>query len=346
MKIKIAICVTDKNIHSGNWSSQWEIYCIENKISYEIVNSYNSDVINKLKEFDIVLWHFSGYNFQDMLFARSILYAAKQMGKKIYPDFNDIWHFDDKVAETFLLQSINAPIPKSQVFFSQKHMIDWIEIEKPKFPIIAKLRNGSGSHNVKKINNLNEANEYAKIMFSAGFDTSPSLLYKTKSNVISAKSLKIFVKRLLRAREFLSTLKKSKEFPNEKQYVFFQEFIPNDGFDLKVVVVGDKLSFIGRKIRKGDFRASGGGDLFYERNFINKELIDSAFEISDKLGFECMGYDFVINKENNKGLIVEISYGFSHSALLNAGGYYTREGEWISEPMNVPFEILKRILNK
>ena len=75
-------------------------------------------------------------------------------------------------------------------------------------------------------------------------------------------------------------------FSKEKGYVYFQEFIPNDGFDLKIVVIGDKLSFIGRKIRKDDFRASGGGDLFYDKNLVTQNVISSAFSTNDKLGLQ------------------------------------------------------------
>src|SRR5690606_13789461 len=95
--------------------------------------------------------------------------------------------------------------------------------------------------------------------------------------------------------EFLRNYKKSKLFPNEKNYAYFQEFVPNDGFDLKVVVIGDKLSYIARNVRKGDFRASGGGSLYYDKTLITQNLIDSAFGVSDKLGFKCMGYDYVID---------------------------------------------------
>jgi glutathione synthase/RimK-type ligase-like ATP-grasp enzyme len=45
----------------------------------------------------------------------------------------------------------------------------------------------------------------------------------------------------------LRTLNSAKKFPNEKEYVFLQEFIPNNGNDLKIDVVGDKLSFIDEK---------------------------------------------------------------------------------------------------
>lgn len=335
---------TSKKLHSSFWFNTWENYCIDNQIEYSVINPFKKNIIDKLKNFDVVLWHFSGYFLKDILFARDILYSAKKMGLKVFPDFDDCWHFDDKIAETYLLQSVNAPIPTSLMYYSLDDLKD--DIEDIRMPIIAKLRNGSGSHNVKLIKDKKELLKYSYRMFSKGFSSSPSLIYKTTSNVKSSKSFKVLINRAKRIPEFLKILTSANEFPNEKGYVYLQEYIPNNGYDLKIVVVGDKLSFIGRNIRVGDFRASGGGDLFYDKKFITKNVIDSAFKTTDLLGFRCMGYDYVVNKETGEGIIIEISYGFSHEALLMAKGYFDRDGIWYDIPLNAPIELLENLLNE
>jgi glutathione synthase/RimK-type ligase-like ATP-grasp enzyme len=328
--------------HSGTWINAWKDYCQENGIYFEFVDCYQPDIIEKLKSFDCILWHVGNYVLADMMVGRSILYSAKNMGLEIFPDFNTSWHFDDKVAETYLLQAANVPIPESWMFYLYDDCVSWLK-NSAKFPLIAKLRCGSGSNNVRLLKSTGEAIRYATKMFSGGFKPSPSLLFKTKSQVLSSRDWKTIMSRFKRIPEFLHTLKHAKAFPNEKGYVFFQEYIPNDGYDLKIVVVGDKLSFIGRNIRKGDYRASGGGDLFYEKSLISQNVISSAFEASDKLGFQCMGYDYVVDKSTGIGKIVEISYGFSHTALLNAGGFFDRNSEWHNEPLNAPVEVIKNI---
>lgn len=52
-----------------------------------------------------------------MLFARSVLSAAKEAGLHVFPDFADAGHFDDKIAQAYLLEAIEAPTPKNYVFF-------------------------------------------------------------------------------------------------------------------------------------------------------------------------------------------------------------------------------------
>lgn len=204
------------------------------------------------------------------------------------------------------------------------------------FPIVAKLRNGSGSHNVKLLRSKSEILRYSKIMFGSGLSSSPGLYRKTSANLRSSKTIKLFINRAKRIPEFIRTLKDAKQFPNEKGYVVFQEFIPNDGFDLKIVVVGDKLSYLARKV--------SGGDIFYDRSLITKNIIELAFATSDKLGCKCMGYDYVVDKHTGIGKIVEISYGFSYTAQLSAYGYFDRSGTWHTTPLNAPKVLLNNLL--
>lgn len=344
-KTKIAICFSNtQKQHSGSWVNPWVEYCTQNNYYYELIDPQQSDIIEKLKRFDIMLWHFSGFSQFDMLFARSIIYSAKHMGVKVFPDFGEAWHFDDKIAESFLLDAINAPIPKFKTFFSFKAIKNWVA-NNNEYPLVAKLRNGSGSHNVKLLTNSNDVLNYADKMFNSGYSSTPSLLFKTKSNIVSAKTLQVFWKRFKRIPEFLRVRRQAKAIPKEKGYVYFQEFIPNNGYDLKVVVVGNKLSFIARATRSGDFRASGGGSIFFDRSLVTKDIIDSAFSTSEKLGFTCMGYDYVVDKDTGVGKIVEISYGFSHIALLDAGGYFDRQGNWCNEPLNAPKDVLELLIH-
>lgn len=339
--MKIAIVFNSKNLtHSGSWSIPWKEYCENNQLKYEMVDETEMNLLERLFNFDVVLWHFSGFNYSHMMFARSILFSLQSRGIQVFPGYNEAWHFDDKIAESFLLQSIGASIPKYFFFMEKENAIQWAKSHQS-YPIVAKLKNGSGSHNVKIMNNQHEAIQYIDTMFGEGFESNPSILFKGKSNFTSSKSFDVLFKRIKRIPEFLRNYKKSKLFPNEKNYVYFQEFIPNDGFDLKVVVVGDKLSYIARNVRKGDFRASGGGSLYYDKSLITQQIIDSAFGVSDKLNFKCMGYDYVIDNSTNTCKIVEVSYGFSSQALIDAGGYFTRQGKWFDEPLNVPQEIIK-----
>lgn len=331
--------------HTGLWTHAWEKFCLDKTIDYELVDCFSPGAIRLLKDFDVLLFHFENYVYNDMKHARSILYSAKKMGLKIFPDFSDCWHFDDKIAESILLDAISAPVPEYFIFFSKDDFSKWLE-NSPKFPVVAKLKAGSGSHNVKMLNTLEDAKKYSSIMFGKGFSSSPNPFYKASSNIKSVKSISEFKKRFKRIPEFLRTLRQSSEFEKEKGYVYLQEFVDNPGYDIKVVVVGDKVSYFVRRVRPGDFRASGGADFYYDRAHVPMNVVESALAVSKRLGVQCMGYDYVVDQSTGKGLIVEMSYGFSHKAVLGAGGHWDSNFEWIEEPLNAPEEIIKNMLKK
>ncbi len=330
-------------IHSSSWIFPWIEYCKENNIEYDTYDLFDVDAITILKKYDILLWHFSQYNYSEMLEARSILYCAESLGLKVFPNFNDSWHFDDKVAEMYALQSVNAPIPESRVFYNMQSIDKWLNTE-AKFPVVAKLRTGSGSHNVKLLKSPYQLRKYAKRMFGKGFNPAPSLLYKTTSNVRSSHNKATFISKFKRIPEFLRILKSAKKFPNEKGYVYIQEYIPNDGFDMKVVVVGDKCTGLYRPIRSHDFRASGGGSVLYNKELFTENIIKSAFATADALQLQCVGFDYVIDKRTGNGLIVEMSYGFSHTAVLGMNGYFDRNCQWHNEAVNAPQELLRYLI--
>ena len=175
MKIAIYKDFKEKS-HSTDWGNPWSTYCEQQCIPYDFVDLFKCDPITTLKDYDVLLWHFGQYRHAEMLEARSILNAAKKMGLKVFPDFNDAWHFDDKVAEMYILQAIGAPIPQSVVYYDKSTIKKDIEEGKIHFPIVGKLRTGSGSHNVKLLKSKHDLLGYASKMFAGGYNPAPIII--------------------------------------------------------------------------------------------------------------------------------------------------------------------------
>lgn len=332
----------NKPIHSASWTIGWVNFCKENGIEVDMLDLLQTDAIAVLKDYDVLLWHFGNYRYHEMLEARSILYSAKKMGMDVFPDFSEAWHFDDKVAEMYVLQAINAPIPKSQVFYDLGLLKKAIADGQILFPIVAKLRTGSGSHNVKLIKTKSQLLQYARRMFGRGFNPAPSFVYKTSSNIRSSRDWATFKAKAKRIPEFLRTLAGAKKFPREKGYVYLQEFIPNDNFDMKVIVLGDKCTGFYRPVRSHDFRASGGGQFVDDPSIFTEQIVCSAFTAADALGMRCVGFDYVIDTRTGEGKIIEMSYGCGHD-VMGSGGYFDRNYQWHNTPISIPCEILKMI---
>ncbi len=62
------------------------------------------------------MWHFHQGSPRDILFAKQLIFALQTSGKRVFPDFNTVWHFDDKVGQKYLLEAIEAPIPEIMGF--------------------------------------------------------------------------------------------------------------------------------------------------------------------------------------------------------------------------------------
>lgn len=342
----IAICQNKKIFdHSTSWTNQFIKCCQKNNISFEIVDCYRSDIVEILPRYSALVWHYSNFVISDMLEARNIIQVASNMGLITFPTLELNWHFDDKIAEMYALQSVNAPIPKSWVFYTVEDCLLWLEQE-AKYPLVAKLRGGSGSNNVKLLHNFGEAKIYTKKMFRKGINPTPSIAYKAFSKIQSSKNFAMIMSRIKKIPEFLNTRRHGKMMPIEKGYCYFQEFIPNDGYDLKVVVIGDKMTFCARNVRKNDFRASGGGDCYYDRSLLTNNVIDSAFTTAKMLGMNCVGFDYVVDKVSGEGKIIEMCYGFDFEVQKSLNAWVDCNHNWHEEAVCVPDEIIKQVLEK
>lgn len=315
----------------GSFSDLWLSYCEKNDIDYKIVNAFDNDIIAQLKGYDALMWHHNHGVFKDVLTAKRILFALEHAGLKVFPSFNTGWHFDDKVAQKYLLESINAPMVPSYISYDKKESIDWAK--KTSYPKVFKLKGGAGATNVKLVRNQKEAIKLINQSFSKGFaqfdrfNNLKERYYKYKKHQDTLLGVAKGLGRLVITPSF------SKLQPPEKGYVYFQDFIPNNNHDIRVIVIGDKAFAIKRMVRENDFRASGSGNIIYDKSEINVKCIEIAFNISQELKAQCLAYDFIFDIDNGP-LIVEVSYGFSINGYLDCPGYWNSSLEWTEGTFN------------
>src|SRR5690554_4373701 len=292
---------------AGSFSDRWIAYCEENNVSYKLVDAYSNDIIQQLNDCDVFMWHHSNYDYRDALFAKQLLYSVRKKGIKVFPDFDTNWHFDDKVGQKYLLEAINAPMVLSYVFFDKAKALEWAE--QASFPKVFKLRGGAGSANVKLAKSKGEAKKLIKKSFGSGFSqyegwsNLKERLRKFKEGKTNVKDVAKGVVRLVYPPYY------SKVIGKERGYVYFQEFIPNNDSDTRIILIDGKAFALKRMVRKGDFRASGSGVFHYEKERFDERCVKIAFEMNKKIKSQSIAYDFVFDQNNNP-LIVEISYGF------------------------------------
>ena len=89
----------------GGFSDRWIEYCDNHQIPYRLVNCLETDILQKLSSADGLLWHWHHQDHPAQLAARHILKAAEMMGLAVFPNTATCWHFDDKVAQKYLLEA-------------------------------------------------------------------------------------------------------------------------------------------------------------------------------------------------------------------------------------------------
>lgn len=314
-------------IHQGEgyFTKLWTEYCENNNIDYTTVNCYDTNTIKSLEGFNALMWHHLNGNYKDHLIAKQILFSLEQSGKIVFPNFRTTWHFDDKVGQKYLLEAIGAPLVKSYVFYSKAESLDFVK--STSFPKVFKLRSGAGSANVKLIKSAGQARGLVNKAFGCGFPIFDRIGYFKERYNKFLNGKDTLLGTLKGLGRLVIPLKDINMIHREKGYVYFQDFIPDNNSDTRIIVIGHKAFAIKRMVRKNDFRASGSGSIVYSKEEIDIRCVKIAFETSAKLQSQCMTYDFVFDHDNTP-LIVEISYGFSPSGYVDCPGYWDADLKW------------------
>lgn len=306
----------------GSFSDRWIEYCQEKGIDYKVVNAYDSDIICQISDCDAFMFHHLHYNYKDVLFARQLLYSLEEAGKKVFPDWRTCWHFDDKVGQKYLLEAVGAPLIPSYVFYTKQEATNWIE--QTTFPKVFKLRGGASAANVKLVHTAKEAKKLVQKAFGTGFSQFDRMGYLKERYRKWRNGGDSFIGVLKGVGRLFIPTEYSKMHAKEKGYIYFQDFIPNNDCDFRIVVIGDKILAEKRYVRKGDFRASGSGKFEYVN--VPQTILEIAFETAEKLKLQSVAFDFIF--DNHKPLIVEMSYCFGTKGISHCPGYYTRDYQW------------------
>lgn len=309
------IAIHHSNMH---FSQGWIDYCNKNKIDYKIVNCYDNDIIEQLRDCDALMWHHDHMSPKDTRFAKQLLYALEVSGKIVYPDFSTNWHFDDKLGQKYLFEVIGAPSVKSYAFYSRKDALKWAG--ETSFPKVFKLRGGSGSDNVSLAKDRKAAIRFINKAFGLGFsryNAWGSLKERCRKYRIGKMKIKEVIDGLAR---FIIPTRYSFIQGRDRGYIYFQDYIPDNTHDIRAIYVNHRCYAMRRRVRTGDFRASGSGLLDYDISKIPKKALRITFDVALKLKLQTAAFDFVIR--DGEPLIVEVSYGFGYDEDQFNHGYW------------------------
>lgn len=306
------------------FSQRFINYCQNHEIECKLISCYDNNIIDQLRDCDALLWHFHQGNPKDNLFAKQLIYSLQIAGIKVFPDFPTAWHFDDKVGQKYLLESIGAPLVPTWIFYDKPEALKWIK--ETDFPKVFKLRGGAGSNNVRLMRTREEAKKLIRKAFGRGFpsyDAMSSLKERWRKYKAGKTNKQDLVEGIIR---FVIPPKYSKVGGRERGYIYIQKFIAKNDHDIRIIVIGDKAFGLKRLVRENDFRASGSGKFLYDRNLFDEETVRLSFKLAEKLMSQCVAFDYIY--DDKKPFVTEISYGFTLEVYDPCPGYWDKNLKW------------------
>jgi glutathione synthase/RimK-type ligase-like ATP-grasp enzyme len=118
------------------------------------------------------------------------------MGLQVFPDTDTCWHFDDKIAQKYLLEAIGAPLVPTYVFYEEDEALAWLR--GATYPLVRKLRAGPGSRNGRLIRDYAEAKRFCATAFGKGIAPVPGYLADAATKIRTTRGMRAFWDKLRR----------------------------------------------------------------------------------------------------------------------------------------------------
>jgi glutathione synthase/RimK-type ligase-like ATP-grasp enzyme len=293
-----------------------------NNISHISVDVNERSFWQQILKADLFIYRWIHMNYDSQIALTILPIVEKILKVKCLPDLTTCWSYDDKIRQYFLMKQGGFPIIDSYVFYNKNSAMVWIE--NADMPVVFKLKGGAGSSNVILINNRKEAKYLVRKMFSTGI--TPGKIPIKRACIKQDKNLYKNIRHIVG--NFASLLgRENKYLQKHKNYILFQKYLPNNNYDTRVTVIGNRCYAFRRLNRENDFRSSGSGRLDYDIKNIDIECINIAFQISQKMKFQSMAYDFLYDEKGNRQFS-EISYSYSDTCLYNCPGFWDSHFNW------------------
>lgn len=317
----LRVAVQPDRASEPSTSDRWIEFLGQHGCDVKIVNVASPTIIDDLKGCHGFMWR------------HSITSSGRQMAHKllpaieyytdtlVFPDQNTCRHWDDKVAQAFIFEALGIPSPKNWVFFDKKLALDWTR--EAHYPVVLKLWGGAGSTNVRLVRSQADAQKWIRLLFDRGIrrmEDVGNYGYRAKRAV--RKAAKIVLGRV----DITDIEAWSNGWDIHRNYALFQEFLPDNTYDTRITVIGDRAFGFRRFNRDNDFRASGSGRIDCDVSGVDPAFIRLGFEVADKLKMQSCAIDGMWR--GSEAVTGEVSYAYVSRAVYNCSGHWDRNLDW------------------
>ena len=253
-----------------------------NHIPHDYCDIHAHDWLEKVKEFDVIAGLVGNeINHLDEI-RKKYFILETVLGKKCFPSATHALLYEDKALEAYLAKIHGIPYAKTYVSYPKEDALGLAG--SLSYPLVSKINHSSGSMGVSLIGTPRQARKIIE------------------ESVLSQRP-KVHV-----------------QYFRQKNYVYFQEYIPNDGYDIRVIFVGNWAFGYYRKVLEGDFRASGMDT--EEKGALPEEALRIAHKVNKCIQSPLLAVDMVHGLDGQY-TIIEFSpncYQLEDSGELQVNG--------------------------
>lgn len=275
------------------------------------VNVYRTDILDQLVGCHGFMWRHAHTPGMRQIARRLLPVVDRELGLVVYPDQNTCWHYDDKIAQKYLLETKGIPTPRTWVWFDKDLALNWAGLAE--YPLVIKLWSGAGSSNVQLVPSYSHAEKWINRLFAKGVEDLDTVGFQP-------------LNRLVKALVLLYRGEISCPWELHKNYVLFQEFLPGNDFDTRITVIGNRAFGFRRFNRPADFRASGSGIIDHDPAKIDLDTVRLAFDVSKKLHAQSIAIDGLRDEERR--VVGEVSYTYASWAVRLCPGHWDIDLNW------------------
>jgi ribosomal protein S6-L-glutamate ligase RimK-like protein len=315
----------DRPAGSDASSPRWAKGLVDAGHDVRWVDVRRADILDQLHDCQGFMWRWAHFAGMARIARRLLPVIERELKLPVYPDQNTCWHYDDKIAQAYVLNALGVPMPKTWIWFEQMQARNWAD--HANYPLVLKLATGASSKNVKLIRNSQQARLWIDRLFSsyiAALDDGQYTFYR-------------------RVRRSAAVLFGRSGFSSnggdlESGYVLFQEFLPKNDYDTRVTVIGNRAFAFRRFNRPNDFRASGSGNFDTDPSKIDERFVRLAFSTAAALQAKSCAIDGLYRDQ--LPVVGEVSYTYVSWAVNACPGHWELEGDptsgalrWVSGQM-------------
>jgi hypothetical protein len=280
-----------------SFSKPWAERLVEFGHQVRMVDLFQQDPLSQLTGCDGLMWWFAHLPFPRNFATRLVAALNHGSGLPTFPNYRTCWHFDDKVAQYYLLQAAGLPTPRTWVFWRREDAEDFCR--HARFPMVLKLAGGITSENVRMLRTARDAKYWINRLFGSGVTS------LERASLARPRSL------LRRAMSVARVVGKGHPRPTRRSdvqrgYFLVQEFLERNDYDTRAVAIGNRAYAYRRFNRVDDFRASGSGLRDPDPSKIDLEMVRMSFAVAQSLGTQSIAIDGIYRGAER--VLTEISY--------------------------------------